>query len=235
MTTTSLEQIKTTGTQLFDTAAAVKIVSIATYQRAGAVVQDLLAYIRAVDDFMDPIVRAADLSLKTARSQRDSLRNPALELKRTLGSDMEAWDRAERDRLRREQDRLAHEAQAEAQAAALLAADARDDEGAVAAIAAAEAPIVAFAPPPPEPPKADGVSYRVTWSAEVTDLLALVQAVAAGQVPLKVLQPDSTVLNTMARALKESLALPGVKAVARREPTFRQTARRTEVMGCTDD
>jgi len=223
---TSLEQIKTTGTQLLDAARAIKVVSLETYQRAGAIVQDLLAYIRAVDAFMDPMVKAADTSLKTVRAQRDSLRNPALELKRTLGGDMETWDRAERDRQRREQDRLAAEAQAEAQAAALVAADDRGDESAVAAIASTETPAVAFAPPPPEPPKVEGVSYRVTWDAEVTDLLALVQAVAAGQVPLKVLQPDMTVLRGMATALKDSLVLPGVQAVARRAPTFRRVAGR---------
>ncbi len=221
MSTASLEQIKTTGTQLLDTARTVKVISLETYQRAGAIVQDLLAYIRAVDIFMDPIVKAADAALKTARAQRDSLRNPALELKRTLGVDMEGWNRAELDRQRREQERLAAEAQAEAQAAALIAADARGDENAVASIASAEAPVVAFAPPPPEPPKAEGVSYRTTWSAEVTDLLALVQAVATGQAPLKVLQPDSTVLNGMARALKDSLALPGVKTVQRRDVAFK--------------
>jgi len=219
--TTSLEEIKTTGTQLLDVARATKIVSLETYQRAGEVVQGLLRYILAVDDFMDPIVRSADAALKTARSQRDSLKNPALELKRTLGGDMEAWDRAERDRVRKEQEQRTADAQADAQAAALVAADQRGDESAVAAIASATSPVVAFAPPPPPPPQAEGVSYRITWSAEVTDLFALVQAVAAGQAPLKVLQADSTVLNGMARALKDSFVLPGVKAVARRDPSFR--------------
>ena len=73
------------------------------------------------------------------------------------------------------------------------------------------------APPPAvsqEPPKIAGISTRTTYSAEVTDLMALVKAVAAGAVPLVVLQADMKVLNAQAKALKEHLVYPGVKVVS---------------------
>ena len=65
-------------------------------------------------------------------------------------------------------------------------------------------------------PEAPGVSSHVRWGAEVTDFKALVQAVAAGQVPLDVIQPNAKRLNDMATALTEMLSVPGVKAVKKR-------------------
>jgi hypothetical protein len=60
-------------------------------------------------------------------------------------------------------------------------------------------------------PKVSGVSFAETWYAEVTDFKALVAAVAAGTVALSVLQPDQRVLGAMAKALKGSMSLPGVR------------------------
>lgn len=67
-----------------------------------------------------------------------------------------------------------------------------------------------------EPIKTAGTSWRVTYSAKVTDLSALVKAVAEGRVPLNVLAPDQKVLDGMAKALKESFKgmYPGVELVS---------------------
>lgn len=63
-----------------------------------------------------------------------------------------------------------------------------------------------------EKPKAAGVSTRVVWSGEVTDKMALIKAVAAGTAPATLLDVNSKVLNQMARAMKEHLQYPGIKA-----------------------
>ena len=110
----------------------------------------------------------------------------------------EAEARAERERLaaiEREQQEAARRAQEEAQAAAA----AGDQEAAAAAMAAAEAAelqaataamtaqVVTVAPAVEAPAKVTGISGRVTYSAEVTNLMELVQAVAAGQAPIECL------------------------------------------------
>lgn len=64
----------------------------------------------------------------------------------------------------------------------------------------------------PARPAAAGVSYRDNWKAEVTDLMALVQAVAGGKAPIDYLLPNATVLNALAKGKKETMAIPGVKA-----------------------
>lgn len=51
------------------------------------------------------------------------------------------------------------------------------------------------------------------WHAEVVDLMALVQAVADGSVPLAALQPNTTWLDDAAARDRETLGIPGVRAV----------------------
>ena len=65
----------------------------------------------------------------------------------------------------------------------------------------------------PEVVKPAGVQLRETWRAEVVDFMALVKGVASGKVPPSYLLPNDSLLNQQARALKEELRLPGVKAV----------------------
>lgn len=140
----------------------------------------------------------------------------------------EAEARAERERLaaiEREQAEAARRAQEEAEAAAaagdeqaaaeaMAAAQAAQEQAAVAALTAQ---VVTIAPAVEAPAKVTGISGRVTYSAEVTDLLALVQAVAAGQAPIECLQADTKFLGAQARAFKKAGQLfPGVMAVAER-------------------
>ena len=51
------------------------------------------------------------------------------------------------------------------------------------------------------------------WHAEVVDFMALVQAVADGTVPLTALQPNAAFLDEAAVRDRETLAIPGVRAV----------------------
>lgn len=84
--------------------------------------------------------------------------------------------------------------------------------------AAAEAVMAApVAPAPVFIPKTTPGGYgqftRKVWNAEVVDMLVLVKAVAAGQVPIQALQADKVFLNSQARSLKGAMAYPGVRAV----------------------
>lgn len=54
-----------------------------------------------------------------------------------------------------------------------------------------------------------GHHRRTTVSVEVTDLLSLVKAIAAGQVPLAAVKPHAPFLNAMARSDGELFTLPG--------------------------
>lgn len=222
---------------------ALAVVDNPSFERAGEMAKAIAGYIKRVGEVMNPIVTAAHNAHKVAVQQRDALLKPAEGAKRILGERMAAYEREQarlrreaEEAARREQERLEREAQAAAaaeqkrlqaeaetrrleEAAAL---EARGD-GAAAERLLAEpvaVPVVTAAPvfvPTPRPfapaPRVDGVGFRQAWSAEVTDLLALVRAVAAGQQPITLLQPNMPVLNQMARALKGALNVPGVKPV----------------------
>lgn len=143
-------------------------------------------------------------------------------------AEAEAAARAERERLaamEREQQEAARKAQEEAQAAAaagdqeaaqraMAEAEAAQQQAAVAAMTAQ---VVTMAPVVEAPAKVTGISGRVTYSAEVTNLLELVKAVASGTAPLEAIQADTKFLGAQARAFKKAGQLyPGVMAVAER-------------------
>ena len=218
----AIQKLETEGLTLIQSAREFQVRDAETYQEAGGLVQNLTRFLRAWEVFFQPILDSAKVALDTARQQRDKVFVPATDIKRTLGGRMEAWDRAERDRIETERQRLAAEAQEEARLAALVTADSQGDESTVAVIAADESvPVAAFIPPAREIPRAAGISYKTSWSAEVTDLLALVQAVAQGHAPLKTVKADEVVLNQLARSLRESFSLPGVRAVSRRDQSVK--------------
>lgn len=69
--------------------------------------------------------------------------------------------------------------------------------------------VVSTPPPAPVMPKRKGA--RTTYQATVTDKAALIAAVAAGQVPLEMVEINMKFLNQMARAMKKALDYPGVE------------------------
>lgn len=115
----------------------------------------------------------------------------------------------EQQRLRREAVELAAKAQEAAKAgdtdAAFLAQVEAEEKLAVAEIVTA-APVA-------EQTKQSGISYRSTWSAEVTNIVELCQFVAANPNMAHLVEANLTELRKMAVAMRENLNIPGVKAV----------------------
>ena len=66
---------------------------------------------------------------------------------------------------------------------------------------------------PIQTPAVKGISTRTTWSAEVVDKGALIQAVVSGKVSHLALDPNMKFLNGQARSMEKELDYPGVKAV----------------------
>jgi hypothetical protein len=198
-----------------------------------------------IDEVMGPIVQTAHAAWKTAVAKREQLRGPFVDADKAYARAMGAYEQ-EQERIRREAEESARrererlEAEERARVAAeqeRLRKEAEDTRLAEAAAAEAKgdtvmaerlvaAPVVVptvaprpvYVPPPPPAPKpvAAGVSFRDQWSAKVTNLMALVQAVAKGEQPITLIQADMTALNGLARTLKQAMNLPGVEAVNER-------------------
>jgi len=115
--------------------------------------------------------------------------------------------RIEEERLRRlrqeEQERLANEAE--------TLEESGDNETANAVMEQAasmpEVIVEKFAP------KVQGIKTTTRWSAEVTDKMALIKAVAAGEVSMLALDVNHTFLRQQAVSLKEAFSIAGVNVV----------------------
>jgi hypothetical protein len=175
-----------------------------------------------------------EVFFKGVKSQIDSIKAPVLAAekedvgplnkeKARLGGLLTTYQAAER-RKREEEERIAREA-AEKQAEeetlqrAIELAAAGEEEAADAVL---EEPIIA-APVviPASAPKPTGSVTRKNYDIEVTDLKALVAAVAAGKLPLLCISANESFIRNQAKAMKEAFSMEGVKLVVTESTSFR--------------
>lgn len=209
-------------------AQAYKITSPQLYAAAADDLQAIKGKLKAWDDLRKKFTKPLD-DLK--QQWMDLFRSPIDTLKQaeqTIKNAMLAFDE-EQERIRKaEEERRLAEQRAEEQRAAEAArqaqqalesaktpdqvaeASAKLEQATVrqAEIQHTPAPIVASATP-----KVAGISKKTTWRGECTDKMALIKAVAAGNAPITLLDVNESVLNQMARAMKETMNFPGCRAV----------------------
>lgn len=151
----------------------------------------------------DKILDYRERQRQAAAAEQARLQKEAAELQRRAQAE---WDRQEKERLE------AEEKARKAQEAAERAARAKKGNSASLAPApVAPAPLPPPPPPPPPPvytpapvipaaPKTVGsITFRGVWQCDITDVMALVRAVAAGEVTVSVLLPNQTILNELVR------------------------------------
>lgn len=183
------------------------------------------------------MLRQVTAQRKTLETQRTDITKPMDEAKRkvmdlfkpvaarfeaaeaTLRGALAVFTQREEEKRKKEQARLDELARKKEERLQERAAEQREqgheeraealEETATQVVAREAAPVT----------KAAGVHARVTWSAEVMDIQALIRACAEGKTPYEgadLLVADMTVLNALARAQKDKLDIPGVKAVSNR-------------------
>ncbi len=186
------------------------------------------------DKYLKPVEEAEEIlkgSLKKFEEEQERLRR--IEQARLAAEQMarEAEERKERMRLAE----IARQQALQAGEAALAAARQQEQERILAEAVQAEAmgiavgveeplPVEAFLEPAPYTPpviaaptfeKAKGLHLTRPWSAEVTDIRLLARAVADGTVSPDTIMGNQVVLNGLARSLKQTMNLPGVRSVQR--------------------
>jgi DNA repair exonuclease SbcCD ATPase subunit len=196
-------------------ARTLEVIDQPSLQRAGNYILAVKALQQQADETFDPIIRKAHEAHKEAIAQKKRITDPLVQAETTLKSkvgehlerERQAREEEER-RLRAEAERLAAE-QREAEIEEAEAAGATGEEISVLAQAPLYVPPVVRA----AAPKVNGIIQRESWRAEVTDLLALVRY--AGQNPqfLNLLQPNPVALGAMARTMRGTMNVPGVRAI----------------------
>jgi hypothetical protein len=228
------------GAELAQAVEGIAITDHASFGDAVEMLKTVKAYLRKVADLFDPIDAAQIAARKTTIEQRKKLEQHALTAEKLLKDRMAAYEReVERQRqaaelaAQKERERLEAEARAQAEAEQKRL-QAEEDERRLAEAVKAEAsgdvesarrlleeptlvptvmPAPVFMPPvdAPSAPRAAGVTFTTTYTAEVTSLIDLVKAVAAGQQPVTLLLANQVALNGMARAQKLAMKVPGVR------------------------
>lgn len=211
---------------LVQQAQALQVTDAATFAQAGELLSVLAEAEKRVHDFMDEDVARAHAAWKGLTEKRRAMLEPIETARRQLGQRFAAFDKAEKERAereRREREAAAQEEErrrleaeaAELRAQAAEAADPRqaDRLAQEAAEVAQEAAMVQAPVLPVQRTVAPvkGISSRSNWTCEVADKMALIRAVAAGEISPEALEPNMVYLRARAKADKAGFTCPGVR------------------------
>ncbi len=188
----------------------------ATLDQATAFLIGVRALQREIHDFMDPLVASAYDHHKLLTQRRATLLEGPGSAERLVKEKLVAHERRQRaaqEEAERQQREAIRKQQEEAQLRLAEAAEQDGDPKRAERILSGPPPAVLVPPVKlaTPPTKATGVTYREQWSATVSDFKALVDAVAAGTVPIEYLLPNQQALDALARSLKDGLRVPGVE------------------------
>ncbi len=210
-------------------ARAIAVSDPAEYQYASETLKAIKQLRTKIAETFDPHVRRAFEAHRALCEEKRQAEAPLTEAERLIKNALVAYD-TEQERIRREeQRRLEEEARLEQERQAIERAAALEREGNAFGDASmvAEAQQVIEeqlqAPPPPvaavarTTPKVSGIVHRSTWSAQVTDVMALIRFVAANPSHAGLLQVNQAALNAQARSLKGAMRLPGVQPIETRD------------------
>lgn len=213
------KQVEEKALSIVDQAKAVVIQNNETYLAAGEMWKTIKAMMKEVDDTFNPIIEKAHQSHKEALGQKAKYYKPLDEASRKVKSLMSDWDQ-EQERIRlAEQKRLeeiARKEEEERQIQAALEAEAAGEMEEAKAIIEEEVYVPPVVVPKAVPKMSGGPVYREVWSAEVTDIKVLCRAVAEGKASTEFVMGNMPALNKQATSLKQTMNIPGVRAISRR-------------------
>ena len=209
-------ELESKALALVDYARSLQITNQPSYDQVTNALLDVKGARKAIAAHHDPTIADTNKAHKTALAAKERFDRPLKEVEVILKLGIRTWDN-EQERLRLEAQRRAdEEAQRQNEEARLQQGIAAEQNGASEADVQAIVEAPSAAPPPVVAPtyqKRQGVSVRENWKAEVVNLDLLVQAVAQHKAPLNCLQANQVALNQLARAQKQALSIPGVRAV----------------------
>lgn len=152
---------------------------------------------------------AAAAERKRIADERRATELADQEARRIADEAAEAGNAAEAERIREENDRLQREAderarQAERDAEERAAKARVEAQGLQRTAAVVTAPVVAVT-------KLAGASTRMVWKGEGVDLMATVKAIAAGDAPLSLVMFNEPKVTQMAKSMGADMKYPGIR------------------------
>lgn len=197
-------------------AKAIKVIDQQTYDVAVEELKGIVALRKEIVEHHAPLKAKAHEAHKAICDAEKKLLQPVDLAERTIKSAIGTYEseqrRIEEERQRKIREELERQAAEQIESAAVEAESQGASVEEVAAII--EQPlIVPRVAPAPTFQRAAGVSTSQTFAAEVFDIKALCKAIGEGKVPANYVSPNMTALNQRARADRQALSIPGVRAV----------------------
>lgn len=193
-----------------------QITDTSMVQLAGEYLRDIKALRKLIAGKVDPVIKKNHEAHKASLDLKKDLESELVDADHTIAGKVATWQTEQVREQRLLEVVAAAKAKAvreEAEAEAQALRKAGEDE--LAELTAAEAKmVVASRPLDPPSVRVPGVSTRQVYKARVTDMVALVRAVADGRVPLAALQANEKVIGQQARSLGEALDWPGVEVLS---------------------
>lgn len=214
---TPIVAVETEALELRSTLSALAITDQETYNKAVDARVEAKAWLRNAGEYFDGLVKPAYAAYKNLLDAKKAVIEPVENTVTAINRELLTWDQAQEALRRAEQVKLEQEARAKAEAeriqqAELLQAAGADEEAIEELL---NEPVIATemvaAPKTYEASKA--VVYRDNYSGEVTDLKALVKYIAKNPSFINLVQVNQTAVNQLAKSMKETLAVPGIKVV----------------------
>jgi hypothetical protein len=191
-----------------------------SYLEAGEFLKTIRGLRGRIGETLDPHIKRAYDAHKALVAEKARAEGPLVAAENTLKAALAEFDIAQEQIRQAEEARLRVIARRDEEERRLAAAAALEAEGRATGDAALlqEAERMLDAPLPVSvvvaktTPKLPGVVYRDHWTARVLNLHALVAWVAAHPGHDHLLKPNTTALDSLARALREGLKIDGVEA-----------------------
>lgn len=221
-----VRQLESTALAWPDRAKAIVIVDQPSYDTATTLVIQIADLKKRIIDHHRPIKEAANAAHKVAVAAEKKLLDPLQQADFILRVGIGTWER-EQERIRQEAQRKLEEAQRKADEEARIALAVEAETGGAEEETVAEildTPVVLPAViAAPTFQRTQGVSTQQRWSAEVVDIKALCRAVADGKASTEYVQANLVALNGLARAMRQTMNIPGVRAVPETTVAVRRT------------
>jgi len=224
-----MNDVESKALALPDRARAIRVIDTESFQSAGAMLVDIKGLRGEINEAFDPTIKAANNAHKTAVAAKKRVEAPLAEAEQIIKVQMGTYQTEQERRRIAAQKRIDDETRRMEEEKRIKSAEAAEKAGMPdIAERIISAPIVVVPAKMPEIPKAEGVSFRESWKAEVVDLTALTIFAAAnpGMIAM-LLTVNQTSLNQMARAQKTAMQIPGVKVTCEKTVSAR--------IGATDD
>ncbi len=218
--TPSLVELEQEALTVKNEMAAISIVDQESYNDAVLKRTQADKWLRNARDFFKGMKDPAYAAWKKICANENLVCDPVEAVKKQLNRALLDWDYEQQQKQRQAQLELEAEARRKAENERIAQAEQMKAEGATEETidAVLDTPVqvteIAVAAPTYEASKA--VIYKDNWGGVCDDLFKLVQAVAKDKSKIGLLMVNQPALNQMAKALKESMSIPGCRPVNNR-------------------